>query len=286
MSRTSPDHHPDIRTSPVVAVTGHDAAELPAPGSQRGIRIYLLHVLSVSLFFGGGFLITLAWPLVRWIFGERRCSEHGPTVLQYLFRVFQRIVHRLGLFRVTWRDAGQIHEVRGKIIVANHPGLLDAVFLIAEIPRAVCVMQAKLIRNPAFYGAARLAGYICNDQGSEMIRACVRKLEAGDNLVIFPEGTRTRLNHGPLNPFKAGFALAAVRSHAEVQTIIIDQSQPYLTQGLRVLTPESAPVGIDISMGAAFSPEHGESAREFATRVEGYFRETLSHPGRFRKGTQ
>ncbi|MFY8217080.1 MAG: hypothetical protein ACOVMP_10835, partial [Chthoniobacterales bacterium] len=149
-----------------------ERSERPEPGSRRGLHVYLLHFFSVSYFFGGGFLITLAWPVLRLVFGANRCAKHGPAVVQRLFRGFRSIVQWLGLFQVDWSDAAQIHNAKGKIIVANHPGLLDAVFLIADIPRAVCVMRAGLIWNPAFYGAARLAGYICNDQGSEMIREC------------------------------------------------------------------------------------------------------------------
>jgi 1-acyl-sn-glycerol-3-phosphate acyltransferase len=135
------------------------------------------------------------------------------------------------------------------------------------------------MRNPCFFGAARMAAFIPNDRGAEMIRESVDKLHAGFNLLIFPEGTRSK--NGVLNPFRAGFALAAVRSGATVQCLIMRQSQPYLTRGLNVFEPETAPVAVAIRVGREFTPEPGESARSFAARVEAYFREELAKPGPF-----
>lgn len=280
MPRTTSHHHQDFSSDHELSpIQNLRDTSMPAPGSRRGLRIYALHCLSVGLFFGGGFVITLLWPLIRMVCGVGRCAKHGPEVLQALFRVFRTLVHKLGLFRVDWPDAAALSQVRGQIIIANHPGLLDAVFLIAEIPRAVCVMRASLIRNPAFWGAAQLAGYIRNDQGAEMIRECERKLKQGENLLIFPEGTRTRHANGPINRFKAGFALAAVRSGAKVQSVLINQSQPYLTQGMSVLARESAPVYLDIRLGRSFVLEPGESARAFAGRVEAYYQQMLNSAG-------
>ncbi len=256
----------------------------PAVGSRRDPFAYALQALSVGLFFGGGVVVTLLWPVVRLLFGRARCAHYGPLVLQRLFRAFLAMGQGLGLFRVNWPDAHALAGMRGKVVVANHPGLLDAVFLLSEIPHASCVMRASLTRVPAFLGSAQLAGYIRNDRGAEMIRACVRKLRAGDNLLIFPEGTRTRHAEGVINRFKAGFALAAVASGAQVQSIFIDQSQPYFTQGLRVLEPVSIPVVLNIRLGEAFVPAPGESARDFAERVENYYRTTLCAPAHARKG--
>lgn len=221
-------------------------------------------------------VLTATWPLVRLVIGPCRADAVGSGVLQRLFRFYVRVLHGLGLFRVRWNGFDALSDLRGGIVVANHPGLLDAVFLIAEVPQAVCVMRGSLMRNPAFRGAAKMAGFIRNDRGAEMIRHCVEKLNAGGNLLIFPEGTRTRQCNGVLNPFKAGFALTAVRSGAAVQCIVIDQSQPYLTHGMSVLAPESAPVHLDIRIGERFQAREGETARAFAARVEDYFRDELA----------
>jgi len=267
-------------------LTGPDApwngaAGAILPGSRRGLGVYLQHLVGIAYFFGGGFILTLFWPVVR-IFSRRDpTGEIGSRLLQKLFRSYLWLVQNLRLFYLHWPDADAVLQLRGRIIVSNHPGLMDAVFLVSKLPRVVCVMRSALMRNPCFFGAARMAGFIPNDRGAEMIRESVQKLHAGFNLLIFPEGTRTK--NGVLNPFKAGFALAAVQSGATVQCLIMRQSQPYLIQGLNVFEPESAPVAVAIRLGREFTPEPGESARLFAARVEAYFREELANPGPFNK---
>jgi 1-acyl-sn-glycerol-3-phosphate acyltransferase len=283
MSRSTSNRH-DAFSSASQTLADYREHSAPDPGSRRDPFAYPLQALSVGVFFGGGLLLTFLWPLVRWSLGEAHCAKYGSLVLQRLFRLFSAVLQRLGLFRVNWPDAHVLAGLRGTVVVANHPGLLDAVFLLSELPSAVCVMQASLTRNPAFSGAAQLAGYIRNDQGAEMIRECVRKLQAGDNLLIFPEGTRTRHPEGVINRFKGGFALAAVCGGAEVQTVFIEQSRSYLTHGMRVLEPVPVPVVLNIKLGEAFFPTSGESARDFAERVEGYYIRTLSAPVQSGKG--
>lgn len=256
-----------------------DASGVVAPGSRQGLLVYLQHLVGIAYFFGGGFILTLLWPVV-WILSKRDPSgQIGSVLLQKLFRSYLWLVQGMRLFQMHWPDADAVRQLRGRIVVSNHPGLMDAVFLVSKIPRAVCVMRSALMWNPCFFGAARMGGFIPNDRGAEMIRQSVQKLHAGHNLLIFPEGTRTK--NGVLNPFKAGFALAAVQSGATVQCLIMRQSQPYLTRGLNVFEPESAPVAVAIRLGRKFTPKPGESARLFAARVETYFRDELAKPGPF-----
>ena len=68
-------------------------------------------------------------------------------------------------------------------------------------------MKAELLRNIFLGGGARLARYIRNDVGRGMVRDAVATLRDGDQLVIFPEGTRTVAP--PVNPFQPGITLIA-----------------------------------------------------------------------------
>jgi len=43
-------------------------------------------------------------------------------------------------------------------------------------------------------GVARTAAYISNEDGEQLIAACVEKLKQGTPVVIFPEGTRSLAN--------------------------------------------------------------------------------------------
>ena len=67
----------------------------------------------------------------------------------------------------------------------------------------------------------------------------MEKLEGGENLLIFPEGTRTSAL--AINPFKNGFALIAKKTGASIQTVFIEREGRYLSKGfLSLLLPEES----------------------------------------------
>lgn len=80
----------------------------------------------------------------------------------------------------------------GAIIIANHPSLLDVVILLSHIRRANCVVKADLAKNIFLCGAIRAANYILNTANEEMLELSKNALRNGENLIIFPEGTRTK----------------------------------------------------------------------------------------------
>src|SRR5882757_9273121 len=107
--------------------------------------------------------------------------------------------------------------------------MLDAVVLLSVVPNTVCIVRAALIDNLCLGGAAKLSGFVANDGGPVLIRQGVEKIERGENLLIFPEGTRT--HPGALNSFKKGFALIAAKTGAPIQTIFIEREAEYLAKG-------------------------------------------------------
>ena len=57
--------------------------------------------------------------------------------------------------------------------------MLDAMLVVARLPRSVCVMRADLMRNVFLGPGARLASYIGNDSGRGMVRDSVAALREG-----------------------------------------------------------------------------------------------------------
>jgi 1-acyl-sn-glycerol-3-phosphate acyltransferase len=155
--------------------------------------------------------------------------------------------------------------------------LLDAIFLMAKVPRSVCIMRAGLRHNPCIAGVAWVAGFITNDRGSGLIRQCQAKLADGDNLLIFPEGTRTRADARGVNAFKSGFALAAVLSGAPIQTVLIERSGVYLGKETSLVAAARIPIEMTIRLGEVFHARPDESAKELSLRLETYFRARLAN---------
>jgi len=73
------------------------------------------------------------------------------------------------------------------MIVANHPSLIDVVFLIGLMRQTNCVVKQSLFQNPFTRGPVRDAGYISNDGSADMLDAAADALREGQTLIIFPE---------------------------------------------------------------------------------------------------
>lgn len=108
----------------------------------------------------------------------------------------------------------------GYIYIANHPSLLDVVLLESFVNNANCVIKASLKSNPFISGIIACNRYVANSLCPEdILRNCKESLNRGENLIIFPEGTRTR-NFDSIK-FKHGFSSIAIACKANIRPVII-----------------------------------------------------------------
>jgi 1-acyl-sn-glycerol-3-phosphate acyltransferase len=257
--------------------------KLGDPLRRPGVVDYLRHLLVVAIFYFGGL-----WLTVRvWIFPATcRASPEGWAEARGRFAVLLRryfaLLEKWGLLLVEDHLAEGTPLPRGTILVANHPGLFDALLLLRQWPDSSCVMRAGLMSSPTFHGTARACGFLPNDTGADFIREAVARLRSGENLIVFPEGTRT-LPGGPLLQFKKGFALAARRSGAPIQTILLEHRGEFLRKGGPILRPSWLPLQIRLRRGRFFSSEEtsraGLTTEALADEVESYFRRELPNGG-------
>ena len=201
----------------------------------------------------------------------------GQKLIHGLFGFFVGYLRTFGLLELDAVGLSQLREAKGLIVVANHPGLLDAVLLVSQVPQAVCLMKGSLARNIVLSGTARLAGYIHNKSDLGLVKKCEERLKEGSNLLVFPEGTRTV--GGELLPFKMGFALAAVLTRSPVQTILVASEGNCLGKGWPLFKKPTFPVRYSLRLGRRFQPEPGQEAKTFGRAVENYFRQTLARSG-------
>ena len=229
------------------------------------------------LFAVAGSLVSVLCLLPALLFHGVRVRFFGQRLIHTLFRIFFGYTRIFGLVEVEASELSGLRYCNGLIVVANHPCLLDAVLMVAQMPRAVCLMKGSLARNIIFSGTARLAGYIHNKSSLGLIKKCEERLKEGTNLLIFPEGTRTV--GGKLLPFKMGFALAAVSTGSPVQAVFITANNRCLGKGQPLLQRQTLPLRWSLRLGERFVPAPGEDAKSFGGRVENYFQEKLSQPG-------
>ena len=107
---------------------------------------------------------------------------------------------------------------RGKLIIANHPTLLDAFFILGMCDNLCCITKSTLWKNPFTATIVRTADYISNDS-EDLIEQAKKRLHAGENLLVFPEGTRNQ--YDTQLDFKRGAANIAVLANCGIVPIVI-----------------------------------------------------------------
>lgn len=178
-----------------------------------------------------GLLMAIFWlPFYRLMYkDEATRKKAGRYAVHIGFKLFVWLMETVGVTKVEVEGLTKLKKVQGKIIIANHPSLIDVVILISLIPNANCVVKQQLWRNIFTRGVLRNSGYLSNVDPEALIADCKESLNSGSNLIIFPEGTRTV--PGEKETFKRGAANIALRSGINFQRIIIRMSPPALTKG-------------------------------------------------------
>ncbi|MFL0798866.1 MAG: 1-acyl-sn-glycerol-3-phosphate acyltransferase [Agarilytica sp.] len=134
--------------------------------------------------------------------------------------VYIRMMRFLGLLSFEFENIDVLKNGH-QLVIANHPTLLDVVFLLSVMPNTNCIVKAALFKNPFTVGVLSLAGYIPNSEdGDDLVNRAANIIKEGQTLIIFPEGTRT-LNFGDLK-FKRGAANIALRAQCPIRPVLID----------------------------------------------------------------
>ncbi|MES2260695.1 MAG: lysophospholipid acyltransferase family protein [Pseudomonadota bacterium] len=176
--------------------------------------------LSFALFGVGGLLLRIVvFPLLHVLVWQRqRRVGFARDIIRLTFRTYVGLMRVLGVLRYEIDGLDKL-ERGGLLILANHPTLIDTVFLMAFVKNADCIVKGDLWNNPFTRGPVRAAGYINNGGGSDLVNDCIASLERGNNLIVFPEGTRTPAD-GVIS-LKRGAANIAVRGLRDMTPVLI-----------------------------------------------------------------
>jgi 1-acyl-sn-glycerol-3-phosphate acyltransferase len=253
--------------------------------------VYLWRLMGTALAFAalgiGGVILALTVIPAATLFvdDEQLRNRRAQSIIHASFRLYLQILEKTGILELEVIGGDKLSECRGKLIVANHPTLLDIVILMALLPDAKCVGKRQLWRNPMLRPVVSAAGYIRNDCEPELlIEKCRAALLAGYNLIIFPEGTRS-VPGQPLH-FQRGFAHILIASGASLRTVFITCDPMTLVKGEPYYKiPDSPPhfrIEVDDEVDAAryTSPAAGSRtlrARRLASDVESDYSRRLNH---------
>ena len=229
-----------------------------------------------TLFGVGGVLVPIVATPVIWLSSRNQLRRRrmARRLVQRLFKVFIYVARWVGV--LSW-DIDGVDRLReeGILVVANHPTLLDVVFLVAFTPNADCIVKRALLKNPAMKGFVSLTGYIVNDGGAQFLEDARHSLVEGSALIIFPEGTRTRPGE-PLR-FQRGAANILVRCRVNPTPVVITCRPETLSKEHRWyhIPPRrfhmSLQVKEKLDVQAYFAGSKSLAARKLTTYLERFY---------------
>lgn len=188
----------------------------------RAYRI-LATGFSFAMFGFGGVFVSLAVLIFLYPLPIPMARKQAYTrwLISACCSLYIRLMRGLQILKFERRGRENFNE-NTRLIVANHPSLLDVVFLISMLRDSNCIIKPALWRNPFTFTTVRLAGYIRNDSSS-VVDDAVASLRAGQRLIIFPAGTRNRSDLDL--KFKRGAANIAMQAECPITPVLI-KSQP------------------------------------------------------------
>lgn len=197
---------------------------------MNGFFRSLLSGLCFSIFGIGGFLTGITIVPIVFVFCSKKAQRRILSgTIHYLWKFFVGLMCVLKLINVKIKNENELKKLRGNIVVANHPSLIDVVILVSKIPHSICVVKGALFKNFFIKSLIRRV-YLSNSMSpEEFLNKASDALQSGYNIIIFPEGTRTQ-KQKPIH-FHRGFAYLHIHSKHDIQPILIKNNPEILCKG-------------------------------------------------------
>jgi acyl-[acyl-carrier-protein]-phospholipid O-acyltransferase/long-chain-fatty-acid--[acyl-carrier-protein] ligase len=164
------------------------------------------------------------------------------------------------------RGAEHIPKTGGVLLIANHISYVDVIVLQLACPRPIRYMGYQgLSEHPFFDFVFRHCGVIPISSASptEGMRAAIKALQAGEVVLIFPEGSISRT--GQLMAIRKGFEVLARRARVPVVPAFVDGlwGSVFSFAGNKYLwkSPRLMPTPVFVAFGRPLPPEEADCAR-------------------------
>ena len=202
--------------------------------------------------------IPVSYPWVKFAYGL--CSKITCKFL--LFVTF---------LPVTYQGVESFPE-KPVIFIANHQSSLDILLVGSVIGSrsSVWLSKSELFEYPVLGQLLNYIGIPVDARANKRtsmgtVEKAVKKLKAGFDVIIFPEGGR--YNDGTIHPFYSGFAAMAKLSGAQVVPLFISGTGQAMAPGQSFI--RRAP--LMITVGKPFICEQNETVQVFKERVHEWF---------------
>lgn len=213
------------------------------------------------------------------------------AIVMAVLWVFSKIMWR-------WRleDARKVHAGRGGVvIICNHTSMAEVLPIVtgewAAGRRVRPIFKSEFNKTGIVRWAFALAGGIPVERGEAdmaALRAAQHALQRGEDVLIFPEGTRVRTDDQPVE-VHGGFALIAQMGKAPVSPMAVCGFRDITPAGKRLMRPKKCwmragdPVLPDDAPADLKRRERTQWVEDESIRRMYELRDALrvEHPGRF-----
>ncbi len=199
--------------------------------------------------------------------GHRVPGRVGAWFLKFFFLGYFRLI---GMYRVgELPDSKRLEALGPCMFVANHRSWIDALLLIALMPDVRVPVNIEYTRVPLAGRMMRWLGVVPLDRNSrkslsEGAAEVRRLLENGEQVAVFPEGTRSPMGH--LRRFSDVFFRIAIDADVPVVPVMIHLSRPFLGPGSENFLTARGAV-LRIRMLDPIVPETGERGADLGRRA-------------------
>ena len=224
-----------------------------------------------------------------------------PAGAKVLYRVV--IVILTAFSRLMWRwrveEPQYLRSVEGvktgNVIICNHTSMAEVVAIVCHLVRSGrtvrAIGKAEFFANPLVAWAFTRAGAFPVERGTsdmKALRHASHALQRGEDLLIFPEGTRIRTDEQPVE-VHGGYALIAQMAKAPVVPMAVCGFRDITPTGKKLMRPMKCWLRCGAPLSLADAPadlkrrgklqwlEREGMARVYALRDE----LRAEHPGRF-----
>ncbi|MBO4678080.1 MAG: 1-acyl-sn-glycerol-3-phosphate acyltransferase [Lachnospiraceae bacterium] len=133
-------------------------------------------------------------------------------------------------------------EKDGFVLFPNHQGMYDVMVFLESCPRPFAFVAKKETKNvPLLKQTIAATHSLTMDrenlrQSMEVIKEMTRRIEGGENFLIFAEGTRSRMGN-KMNEMKAGSFKSAVKAKAPIVPVaLMDCFKPFDESSIKKVT--------------------------------------------------
>ena len=194
-------------------------------------RLFATGLCFVVFGLGAVLFGMIVFPIMRLVPGSPDAHRRRVrSVFRIYMRSFVGLMNAVGVLSFEFEGAERLGRP-GQVILANHPSLIDVVFLLGFTPQATCIVKEALFHHLITRWPVSAAGYVSNTSTHSMVERASQALRDGENVIVFPEGTRT----APGQPlyFHRGAASIAVRAATVVTPVFIRCVPTTLAKNMR-----------------------------------------------------